>query len=428
MVVDDASPQGSSYPGSNDPVNPTSQSSVSQNPAMASNFHLVVKPELVVRPDAFTKLFGFYGNYNWERHVAYALMERVENTWVMAGRSPTQDEFDAFTTQATRALYYRKMGLPISSFLGTAYLYNATRKTAKLPTTAGPQEVFKFLRNYAVTDKAGFRGWISSSAFKLLFISMTGSIATSFWALWTEAQVALQDPRLKEFVEDMRRQKPEDVRKRKMQAASERVRRVRDGERDMRGQVVAEIEHPGSHAQDGDQDPYASSNAISATASSDNDTSYGTAQTYEQSESASAQRPGPEAPRRPWGYSAQSAPQQPSNESSSGTDFFFGGSNDDDASPTAPEYRNTNPDGSPIGNAWERLRRQNGIQSSPPAQPQWGQSQGYAESPTYTPSGDRDRYDHGRRSEKEQAQADFDRMMEAERNAAAEASPPRRGW
>ncbi|KAJ5159831.1 uncharacterized protein N7482_006835 [Penicillium canariense] len=426
MVLDDGSPQAGRYSENNVSASSPAQQSMAANPAMARNFHLRVKPELVVRPDLFTMVFGFLGPSNWARNVAYTMMERVENSWLLTGRAITQDELDAFTTHSTRTLYYRRLGVPISSFIGTAYLYNKFRKDAGLPSNASPRAVFTFLRKYASVDKAGFRSMIASSAFKMLFITTAGAIGSGFAALYSETKSVISDPRLKNFVEDMRGQKPEEVRQRKLQAASERIRRMRGGEKDIEGYIFDELKAPGSHPEQNDQDQYANDNSASETASPGNDMKYNTSQDVQQ-------RPMPEAPRRSWGYGGGAGTQQGgTDESSADPDFFFGGKNDD-ASPTAPEYRNTNPDGSPIGSAWERLRRQNGGQSSQAAaprqpRPQWGQQQDSPNSPTYTPSGDRDQFDYDRSREKEQAQADFDRMMDAERNIPNDQSSQNRGW
>lgn len=429
MALDDASPQAGTYSDNHGRANPQAEQSLGPNPAMAGNFHLQVRPELVVRPDLFTMTFGFFGRRNWQRNVAYTMMERVENSWLLTGRPLTQDELDAFTTYSTRTLYYRRMGVPMSSFLGTAYLYYRVRKDVGLPSNASPASVFAALRNQARVDKAGFRSMVAASAFKMLFITTTGAILSGFAALYSETTNVIVDPRLRGFVEDMRGQKPEEVRQRKVKAASERIRRMRGGEKDIEGYIVEELQHPGSHPEQNDQDSYAYEN--SATTPSGSDMTYSTSQNDQQTGSAGQQRPVAEAPRRSWGYGGQAPSQQGTSGGSSGdSDFFFGGK-DDDASPTAPEYRYTNPDGSPTS-AWDRLRQQRGQSSrAPPPQqprPQWGQEQDSPNSPIYTPAGDRDLYDSSRNREKDQAQADFDRMMDAERNASTSGTPQNRGW
>ncbi|KAF3385307.1 hypothetical protein F1880_002781 [Penicillium rolfsii] len=429
MALDDASPQAGAYPDNHGRATSQVEQSLGPNPAMAGNFHLQVRPELVVRPDLFTLTFGFFGRRNWQRNVAYTMMERVENSWLLTGRPLTQDELDAFTTYSTRTLYYRRMGVPLSSFLGTAYLYYKTRQGMGLPSNASPASVYAALRKQARVDKAGFRSMVAASAFKMLFITTTGAILSGFTALYSETTNVIADPRLRGFVEDMRGQKPEEVRQRKLKASTERIRRMRGGEKDIEGYIVEELQHPGSHSEQNDQDSYAYEN--SAATASTSDMTYGAIQNDQQTGSAAQQRSAAEAPRRSWGNAGQAPSQQGTSGQSSGdSDFFFGGK-DDDASPTAPEYRYTNPDGSPTS-AWDRLRQQSGQSSRipPPQQPrsQWGQEQDSPNSPSYTPAGDRDPYDSSRNREKQQAQADFDRMMDMERNASTSGSPQSRGW
>ncbi|KAF7560574.1 hypothetical protein G7046_g3559 [Stylonectria norvegica] len=90
----------------------------------------------------------------------------------------------------------------------------------------------------------------------------------------------------------------------------------------------------------------------------------------------------------------------------------------DDASPTAPAYR-----GQPAkpaasgGSAWERLRSQNAPQSQPTSQAEWG-SDNAGTSPEYR--GARESYAYTRADEekalaKEQAQAEFDKLLDRER-------------
>lgn len=430
MVLDDASPQEGSYNTGNVSDYTRSQGPPGQNPALARYFPLKIKPELVVQPDLFTLYFGFFGASNWKRVIAEALTERVENTWLLTNRGPTQDEMDAFTTYTSRSIYYRRMGVPLSSFLGTAYIYNRLRRIQNIPQKATPVQLLAALRTFAQVDRQGFRSMMAKQAFKMLFITTTGAIVSSFAGMWSDTKGVLTDPRLRQFVEDMKGQKTEDIRRRKLEAVNERVRRVRNGEQDIRRQVREELGGAGGYDQGVDQDPYSYENTASmSSAGSD----YSTSQYSQQNGSTGQPRPTTDASRRPQMYGGATASRGMGNgQPSSGSDFFFGGS-DDDASPTAPEYRHTNADGSPAGSAWERIRRQSGVpgpqqaSASSSRMQQWGQSQNAADSSSYSSSESQDRYDYDRRREKEQAQADFDKLMEAERNATN--GPSRgRGW
>lgn len=421
MVHSDASPQGGLYPDNNASANTPSRAPAGQTPPLARYFPLKIKPDLVVQPDPLTLYFGFFGTWNWRRNVAQALTERVENTWVRINRNPTQDEMDAFTTHTSRGIYYRRMGMSLSGLLGTAYL---VKITPSLPRST-PEQFKSWMRTMdgPVAMRAVFK-----AAFKIMFVTTTGVIVSSMVAAYTETKGALTDPRLEQFIEDMRTQKPEEIRKRKMQAAAERVRRIRAGEKDISAGIKEDLSWGGGYDQVANQDQYGYDNSASTDSPSESD-AWGTSQSEQQNQ--------PSGPNTSQMYGSSNAPQgmgnEPASPSASGSDFFFGRS-DDDASPTAPEYRHTNADGSPAGSAWDRLRRQTGRSGSqqPPARPprmqQWGRTQGAPESSGYSPAGDQDRYDTDRRREKVQAQAEFDKMMEAERNVSNDAPSRSRGW
>lgn len=424
MALNDASPQAGLYPDNNASANTPSRTPTGQNPALARYFPLKIKPDLVVQPDRLTLYFGFFGTWNWRRNVAQALTSRVENTWVQINRSPTQDEMDAFTTHTSRGVYYRRMGMSLSGLLGTAYLVKTTPSMPRFT----PEQIKLWVRTMdgQVAMRAVFK-----AAFKVLFVTTTGVMVSSMVAAYTETKGALTDRRLEQFMEDMRTQKPEDIRKRKIQAAAEHVRRIRAGEKDISAGIKEDLSWGGGYDQGTNQDQYDYDNSASTDLPSESE-SWGTSQSEQQNQPS-----GPNASRMPQTYGSSSAAQgmdnEPASQSGSGSDFFFGSSNDD-ASPTAPEYRHTNADGSPAGSAWDRLRRQTRGSGSqqPPARPprmqQWGQARGAPESSGYSPAGDQDRYDTDRRREKEQAQADFDKMMEAERNVSNDGPSRTRGW
>lgn len=431
MALDDVSPQAGSYAAGDASDYTRSQGPPGQNPALARYFPLKIKPELVVQPDLFTLYFGFFGASNWRRAIAGALTERVENTWLLTNRTPTQDEMDAFTTHTTRSLYYRRIGVPLSSFVGTAYLYNKARKMPNSPQNATPAQLFAALRTFAQTDWQGFKSMMAKQAFKMALIVTAGAIVSSSVSVWSDTKAVLTDPRLHRFVEDMRGQKPEDIRRRKLQAVNERLRRVRNGEQDIRRQVREELGGARGYDRGVEQDSHGYDNTASVSAYGESD--YGAPQDSRENGTAGQSRSAP-VPQRPQMYGGAPASRGVgSGQPSSGSDFFFSGS-DDDASPTAPEYRHTNADGSPAGSAWERIRQQRGVpvRQQPPANSsrmqQWGQSPNNAESPSYSSSESQDRYDYDRGREKEQAQADFDKLMEAERNAANDGPSRGRGW
>ncbi|KAJ5812771.1 hypothetical protein N7447_009794 [Penicillium robsamsonii] len=407
MSSDDASPQA------NQAYNNNSSSPSIRNPALAKYNHVKLRPEAIVRPDLFTLYFGFFGTGVWKQKVAKTVTERVENHYVLTERPPTQDEFDAMVEHGTRCLYHARTGLPVSSFLGTALLYSQARKSPLFPRNPTPAALFNTVRNMAAD--ATLRGNIGSAAFKMLFIITLGSMASSAYAVSQDAMHMLTDPRMKQFVEDVRKAKPEDVRKRKIEAAHERIRSKRSGEQDIGTQVIGTpAGYAGSNEYEQEQTSYdsqAQPNSYSEYVSS-NDTK-GSSQSASYESSPSGLNAG-----AIW---ARGRGTQP--ESKSALDFM----DEDDASPTAVEYRNTNIDGSSNGSAWDRIRRQNnGARLQSRQQPAVSQSTVNPYSTEFGQS-DQERYDSGQKTERDQAQAEFDRMIEAERNAGGEGSR-NRGW
>lgn len=435
MVLDDASPQAGSYSPDNATSNGPSTGPSTQNPALARRSPLKAKPELLVKPDLFTMYFGFYGPTNWKRSVARAMTQRVQEVWALTARNVTQEEFDAFTTHISRGLYYSKMGVPISSFLGGAYLYNRARKEYAAPGEAvSPRQLLDALRAQAAVDKTAFRGMIAKSAFKMLLFTMTGGIISSFAGIYATTAGAYQDPRLQQFLREMKDQRLEDIHKRKLEAQRARSRRLRgEGGAELDRQFKEELNGGGGYDKGGDYDPYSYDSSASAGASTQ---SYGDSsrptQQYgtQQYGTADQTRSAPATSRRPQMYGGSPAPQGMGQEQpTSGTDFFLGGG-DDDASPTAPEYRHTNIDGTPAGSAWERIRRQSGVQTSQqgsggsPRMQRWNQPpQSSSQSSNNSPSDDQ-----YLGAGKERAQADFDRLLEAERNASMDGPSSGRGW
>ncbi|KAJ5458117.1 hypothetical protein N7475_009505 [Penicillium sp. IBT 31633x] len=413
MSSDDASPQaGQNYSTSSSDASP--RTLPGHNPAIAKFNKLQIRPDTIVRPDLFTLYFGFFGKGLWRRKAARTVTERVENHYVLTARPPTQDELDALVEHGTRTLYYRRLGVPVASFLGTAWLYNQARKSPLFPRNPTPAALFSTLRVMAMDS--GFRGTIGSAAFKMLFITTLGGMVSGGYAVYNDAMHMLTDPRLKNFVEDMRTQKPEDVRKRKLQAASERIRSMRSGDQDIGSQLGQNIGQAGEYVGGGgyeqEQDS-ASPNSYSdyeSTNRTQAGSQYASNDSYKQDSNVGAV----------W---ARGRGTQP--ESKSGMDFM----DDDDASPTAAEYRDTNIDGSPAGSAWDRIRQQNARAGSHPRQqPGIGMPP-----PSYNPYAEfyqsgHDQHGSSDSNERNKAQADFDRMIEAERNTGSEGSPRNRGW
>ncbi|KGO75485.1 hypothetical protein PITC_081920 [Penicillium italicum] len=413
MGSDDDSPQAGQNYNTNS-ANDSPGALPGHNPAIAKYNTLQLRPESIVKPDLFTLYFGFFGTAAWTRKVSITVNERVENHYVLTERSPTQDEFDAIVEHGTRCLYYAKTGIPVSSFLGTAFLYNQARKSPIFPRNPTPASLFNALRT--MWGDAALKGKIGSGAFKMTFIVTLGAMASSAYAVSNDAMHMLTDPRLKGFIEDVRKAKPEDVRKRKIQAATERLRSMRSGEKDVGSQMQEAIGSSGGYVGgDGFQQEQASDSSPQPNSYSEYVNSN---DTQEESQPASYESSTPSL--NAGAIWARGRGTQP--ESKSALDFM----DEDDASPTAAEYRNTNIDGSPsTGSAWDRIRRQNATARSQPRQQPSPNPYSYS---AELGQSDQERYDSNQKTERDQAQAEFDRMIEAERNAGSEGSPRNRGW
>ncbi|KAJ5952583.1 uncharacterized protein N7479_010996 [Penicillium vulpinum] len=411
MSSDNASPQaGQSYSNTSS----TNDSPSSRNPATFKHLNIKLREETIVRPDLFTLYFGFFGEGVWKHKVAKTVNERVENHYVLTQRPPTQDELDAMVEHGTRCLYQARTGVPVSSFIGTALLYAQARRSPNFPRNPTPMSLFNTLR--AMSSAPTFKTTVGSAAFKMLFIVTLGGMASSAYAVSQDAMHMLTDPRLKQFIQDVRKAKPEDVRKRKIEAAHERIRHGRNSEQGIGSQVFGT---PGGY---GDSNGYPQEQASFDPVGQPNSYSEYVNSNDTQGDSQSASYGSSRFDSNMGAVWARGRGTQP--ESKSALDFM----DEDDASPTAAEYRDTNIDGSSNGSAWDRIRRQNAAaRSQPRSQP--GMSQ-----PTINPysvgfgQSDQEKYDSSQKTERDQAQADFDRMIEAERNVGSEGSSRNRGW
>ncbi|KAJ5101972.1 hypothetical protein NUU61_004194 [Penicillium alfredii] len=383
---------------------------------------LRLNPETVVKPDALTLYTVFMGPWNWKQGMANKLASRIESSYAMAARNLTQEEVDAIVTHSSRHVYHQRLAIPAASVVLTAYWANNLHKAGHWSPGDSPLKLFATAQNWARNGGAGFRGTIASALFKSIFIASTTVFGVTFWATFSQTMNILSDPRLKDFREDSRVQNHEEVRKRKEQAESQRMRAKRAGGKTLDSRILLALEGVDyslgdasfSTSPESDRDPYYS--PASPEPVSDTNSDYTTSRKPTQSTS-------PEVPRKRPTYGSQKTTRETGNEPSSNTDFF---GNDDDASPTAPEYRHTNIDGTPAGSAWERVRRQGTASTSQPRQsfPRSTTSESRdSASPT-----DQGSYEYTRNREKEQAQAEFDKMIESERNVPSDSPPRRQGW
>ncbi|KAL4914875.1 hypothetical protein BDW62DRAFT_189721 [Aspergillus aurantiobrunneus] len=193
-----------------------------------------------------------------------------------------------------------------------------------------------------------------------------GWIASSTYSMVTAVQRVGTDPRIKPFFEERMNQNQDERKKRQRQAMIARARQP--------------VEQATTSEQEGSFEQ--SWEGSSATNSF---------------ESVDAAASAPSASSRTYGYDDL-------QDQNKGGGFF-----DDDASPIAPDHRDTAPQGS----AWDRIRQQNQQRPSrPPSVPRWDPQ---TRSDTQ-PSNDS-------QNERERAQAEFDRMLDTERIRGSDSDP-----
>lgn len=208
------------------------------------------------------------------------------------------------------------------------------------------------------------------------------------------------DPRLADFREVAKSQDPEVKKRKAMEAwkreAAEKAGRIVPG-------IAGDQSTPGEEQGQQQQEQSASASMGWGPSSS--------------SSSSSSPSPPPRA--------------RPVAEQSQGASFF----DDDDASPTAPEYRHAE-GRSQGGSAWDRIRQHtmSGSSSQSGQSPQAKQEQGGwnswqgASSPGSGSGYSSSNPDWGRQREREQSQAEFDRLVESERNAGTDSWSAGKRW
>ncbi|RHZ49657.1 putative endo-1,3(4)-beta-glucanase [Aspergillus thermomutatus] len=386
---------------------------------------LVLKTECLSRPDLFTLYFGFLGSRNWLHKNGEHIRDRIESCKIVLNRLPTQEELDAFVDHGSRYIYHQRLGAPYSGAAGMAYLYWRVRNSGLVAhlvpgglrpgTKPTPGQVLAAVNLYSTIEPANFRRLLMSGGFRWLFCVLSGSVITSIWGMFHDLKATMGDPRLEQFFAEMRQKDPEEVRKRKIQAAIERSKSGREAAvRRAQGLPPVEVgmgqgagagagvyaeshEHDQGGGAYGSLDPYSSSSARGSVPS------------------ASPDKPANLPDRnlqRLYGdpSTTESMRGAPTVDENKATDFF----DSDDASPVAAEYRS---DGGSQGSAWDRIRQQAGSQ---------GRKDGGLRSAWNRGSLTADNDGQQR----DQAQAEFDRLLEAERNMAGDSSEggEKKGW
>jgi hypothetical protein len=347
----------------------------------ASMFPLKINREHLQRPNPLLLYVGFAGPWNWERTVMYRISSQLEMVRGLLRRDPTQTELDAMVEHTSREANTRRVGLPLGLTGGSIHAYYTLRKQLKVPTTTALVEGVQTAWRQAPAADRRQAIFQSGLRYGIWIIFTMGNFAAL--ASYRFTMALSTDPRLTEFREAIRRYA--EARMQRLESHREKTRQRRD-ERDTARHATASAEEP-------------------------SEVTYGRgaeAQTDIVSDAVYA--------KKRW------QPQISSNgsdDTSSSQDFF------DDSSPTAPEYQRSvaSQASSPNENAWERIRREN--VSRPHSSPSyWGQQQATAaaqNSQSASEGGDFSSYAREEQNglrEREAAQREFDRMLDAERQSS----------
>jgi hypothetical protein len=367
--------------------------------------HLKMKPELLVRPGILTLGYlGFGGKSGFERKVQRAAYKAAEATKVAIQRYPTQEELDALVSRASKSTYETRTGIPLGATAGVLHSYLAAKKALGTPNKFSTWQVVRDQLKLLATADPSFRKIMVASGVRVFAWALLGYTASAVYASYRDATHVLTDPRLDRWREEFKNQKPEDIRRRKIEHAQETYRERLRSRQQKRGEQHQE--GPGEDLQ----------------ASVQTSNAYYSSESAPESIEMSKSEPRQHAP-----WLARSGYQN----DGTGSDIF------DDASPTAPEYQREGLS-STSGGSWERIRQQNASSdgsyssNSWKAQPLQGpQQQSSSSSPS---SHQPDHYERDVRREREHAQLQFDRMLEAERKASQDsnlvdgAEGKGRGW
>ncbi|RJE26154.1 endo-1,34-beta-glucanase [Aspergillus sclerotialis] len=356
-----------------------------------------IKDPLVTRPNIMTRILCFYRSEQAYRHkVDFLLSKTVAISNDVARRPLTQEEVDAIVEHTSLHAYRDRLGIPVG--IATAVLQTWT-EVAMREMFPGPVRLWELVRHSGQRPGPALRDWLSvrgitrtalwqaagkPSIVRLIFYPLFGYSVSSTIGGLRAAMGMHADERLKEFSESLKTGKAE-FKQQTIPAVTQGYRKMAEERERGLGQDQSQASQNGyGLGQPQTQEPVFSE--LDQSPYSDSPT-----QTFKQPQFN--------------GYPRRPTPSPAPSTDNTG-DFF------DDASPVAPDYQ-SQPAPQTQGSAWERIRQQN---MSGGDQPQRTRETYY--------SGDRSRpsddYGYAKEKEREQARADFDKLLEAERNMSTD--------
>jgi hypothetical protein len=375
-------------------------SQISRTAARFLDSDAQVKPDLIRKPDLITLYFGYWGKDSWRRTYGSFLLNRLRDGSLQVDRRLTQSEVDAYVeTNNGLAANYRR-GMPLGLAFGATkwFVYEGNYKHPLLFASAE----LPYFRRFAEGTKTLFRmdpalgkQMLVSLGWRTFVYTVVGGFGMEIAAVIIMGTQILRDPRMQQFHTELKTHSPEEIKARREQAHKERMaqqtRIFRERTAEQRNQAAQSQSSEETSPQNGgyDESTYTiDTSSIDSATASDN-------------------TPPSETGTAPATRTSNYGSRAPA-EQNKGTGFF----DDDDASPTAPEYRGIGRRENASagqGSAWERIRNQaqGGIPSDSGSASSSGSAWNQSEASVAASDSQRER---------ERAQAEFNRMLDAERN------------
>ncbi|RDW66380.1 hypothetical protein BP6252_10015 [Coleophoma cylindrospora] len=390
VVSDDQNP-----PSDNDPYNSSSNDSLRGQ----LSYHI----DMSVLPAPIPIINGLlpYNMTNFNR----ALQQRLARSAEIVKRNPTQEEAQALAYWTARGLSIASYGKPLG-LIGGCWRAYSTAATWRFPFWAPNPEKFSPLKLGPIAGPRAMLLWqfLRYSAYATLG-NIVGTMFFASYGATVGAVGEMQDPRLKGFIEELRK-----------------VAQTQFGQRGPKGTRQQGSQQPDLYQQ---QNQY---NREAADDASPTGGAFGDGFQSEAMQQApvtpepQAQQQQRSAPQSRWPVQRQSAPPTPTEPQP--FDIF----SDDDASPTGGQGMQSDMNttasrsSSGSGSAWERLRANAQGASSRTATSQQPQDHEVASNSYAFSSADNDAA-----RAREQAQKEFDARIERERNGG-NFGGKRTGW
>lgn len=365
--------------------------------------------------------------------VAMPLALRMNSMSAVLKRYLTQEEADAITSQVATKVYVGDMGRSLGFMVGVsrARLPQEILPPKDIPAGSYSKILFENLRLHPTAA-----AWSVGRNVLIVGLWTVGAgFLSDFYSSMMQAYATMTDPRLDEYRQTMRSQNPTELRNQITETNQKTVeiwrkesfRRYRQsqgmsagGQDDASpsGGMMNDYSGSGNYSEGGDTATHGS-NSESYSGAQGSTASNGEVSSDSQTRQKALQQ-----------HQAPSPPSHASDDTSSGTDFF------DDASPTAQDHRDSGSQSSG-GSAWGRIRQsasqstsgpQGSFRRAPDQQQQQYENQ-YDSTPSSSMGsssyGSRtnsdfqySEYERDKQTAKEQAQKEFDRMIDAERSGS----------